>query len=332
MVLADQPESSEPGPGEALVAVRRVGICGTDFHAFCGRQNFFAYPRILGHELAVEVLAVGPEVSTVKSGDLCAVMPYVSCGACSACCRGRRNCCERISVLGVTADGGMRERMVVPADQLFRGEGLTLDQLVLVETLGIGWHAVTRGNPEPGDTVLVLGAGPIGLAIASAAQPRVARVLLADIAPERVEFARGRGLDAILLGDDAPAQVAAADSGALPTMVLDASGSRQSMERAFELTASSGTLVFVGHTTGTVTFQNPLFHARELDIRASRNATLDDWTEVIDAVRSGMLDAVGWINHRSTLAGIVDELPQLVSHPGPVVKAVVSVGGDGPEG
>jgi 2-desacetyl-2-hydroxyethyl bacteriochlorophyllide A dehydrogenase len=326
MLLVDRADPAAPGHDEVLVAVRRVGICGTDHHAYRGAQNFLVYPRVLGHELAVEVLVVGDGVTHVRPGDLCAVLPYVSCETCRACRWGRPNCCERINVIGVTWDGGLRERMLVPAGQLFPGPGLTLDQLVLIETLGVGWHAVARARPEPRDSVLVLGAGPIGLAVAQAARGRVEHLLIADVSAERVAFAAAGGLDALLVEGDVTAEVLDRNDGALPTLVFDATGSRQSMERAFGLTGSCGTVVLVGHTTGPLRFENPAFHARELDLRASRNATVGDWNEVIASARSGTLDAVGWINHRTTLAGIVDELPALAADPGRVVKTVVEMG------
>ena len=326
IVLAEHPEPPDPGPGEVLVGVRRVGICGTDHHAYGGTQNFFAYPRVLGHELAVEVLAVGAGVTRVAPGHFCAALPYLSCGGCRACDRHRTNCCERIDVLGVTLDGGLRERMIVPAEHLFDGEGLTLDQLVLVETLGIGWHAVARARPEPDDRVLVLGAGPIGLAVAQAARTRVEHLLVADVSADRVAFAAASGLDTALVDDEFATSVLDLNGGALPSLVFDATGSRASMEAAFGLTGPCGTLVLVGHTTGSLTFRNPLFHARELDVRASRNATVEDWTAVIGAVRDGTIDALGWINHRTTLGGIVDDLPRLAADPGGVVKTVVEIG------
>lgn len=324
--LVERPEPPSPGPGEALVAVRRVGICGTDYHAYGGTQNFIAYPRVLGHELAVEVLEVGSRASLVQPGDLCAVMPYLHCGRCAACMRGRTNCCERLQVLGVTRDGGLRERMVLPVAQLYHGSGLTLDQLVLVETLGIGWHAVARARPELHDGVLVLGAGPIGLAVAQAARQRVERVLVADVSADRVEFAAGAGLDAVVVGDDFEQVLRDHGNDVLPSLVFDASGSRASMEAAFGLVGFGGTLVFVGHTRASLSFQNPGFHARELDLRASRNATSEDWEQVMGAVAEGGLDAVGWVNHRSTLKAVVQDLPRLAASPGQVVKAVVEIG------
>jgi 2-desacetyl-2-hydroxyethyl bacteriochlorophyllide A dehydrogenase len=323
--LVEHPEARAPGPGEVLVAVRRVGICGTDYHAFGGTQNFISYPCVLGHELAVEVLEVGPGVTSVVAGDLCAVLPYMSCGTCAACRRGRTNCCLRIEVLGVTAAGGLRERMVLPASLLFVGVGLTLDQLVLVETLGIGWHAVDRVRPRAQDDVLVLGAGPIGLAVAQAAHRRTASVLVADVAPSRVAFAAASGHDSLVVDGDLTAAILDRYNGDLPSVVIDASGNRASMEGAFGLVGVGGTLVLVGHTTGPLTFQNPGFHARELDVRGSRNATPQDWAQVISAVQEGSLDALGWVNHRTTLAAVVDDLPRLARSPGDVVKAVVNL-------
>jgi 2-desacetyl-2-hydroxyethyl bacteriochlorophyllide A dehydrogenase len=326
LVLVERAEPSTPGPGEVLVAVRRVGICGTDLHAYGGRQNFFAYPRVLGHELAVEVLDVGAGIDGVRPGDRCAVLPYLSCGTCGGCARGRANCCERINVLGVTLDGGLRERMLVPGAHLFADPYFTYDQLVLVETLGIGWHAVVRADPGPTDLVLILGAGPIGLAVAQAARLRTERVVIADIAPERVAFAAAAGLTAIPVDGDLGPQLRELGGGQLPTVVFDATGNRASMESALTLTDQGGVVVFVGHTTGDVTIHNPTFHARELDLRASRNATFADWDGVMAAVRSGTLDATGWINHRTTLEGIIDELPRIAAAPGAVVKSVVEIG------
>jgi threonine dehydrogenase-like Zn-dependent dehydrogenase len=325
MLLVDHPEPDRPGPGEVLVAVRRVGICGTDHHAYHGEQNFFAYPRVLGHELAVEVLDVGGDVAGIEPGDVGAVLPYLSCGRCRACRRGRTNCCERINVLGVTQDGGLRERMVISATQVFTDPELTLDQLVLVETLGVGWHAVARAQPSGDDTVLVLGAGPIGLAVALAAHPIVRHLVVADVSAQRVAFADASGLEAVLVDGTLEPEILERRSGERPSLVFDATGSRTSMEAAFGLTGPCGTLVLVGHTTGSLTFANPPFHARELDVRASRNATVGDWSSVINACRKGIVDALGWINHRTTLPGIVDELPQLAADPGGVVKTVVDI-------
>ncbi|MEP7055228.1 MAG: zinc-binding alcohol dehydrogenase family protein [Actinomycetota bacterium] len=322
----DVPEPEGPGPGEALVAVRRVGVCGTDFHAYAGAQNFFEYPRVLGHELAVEVLAVGAGVDGVQVGDLCAVLPYLSCGRCLGCRRGKPNCCEDIQVLGVTIDGGMRERLVIPAAALFCRPGLSLDQLALIETLGIGMHAVRRGEPRPDDAALVIGAGPIGLAVAQCLSGLVRNIVVTDVSAERLAFCDQLGLATVPADVDTAGNSAELNGGDLPTLVFDATGSKVSMERAFSLVGTGGRLVFVGHTTGDLTFANPLFHRRELDVRASRNAVASEWALVLEGVTAGTLDALPWINRRSTLASIPGDLPEYAADSGSIVKAMLDLG------
>src|SRR2546429_5375671 len=179
-IILEQPERlamttrplphSPPPAGHAIVRVGRVGICGTDWHAYHGRQPFFTYPRILGHELGVEVVSVNDPASDLKAGDRCAVEPYLNCGHCVACRRGMTNCCANLQVLGVHIDGGMRELIAVPTAKLHRSEKLNLDQLALVETLAIGCHAVARAKVQQDEWVLVLGAGPIGLSVLPFAQ------------------------------------------------------------------------------------------------------------------------------------------------------------------
>src|SRR5436853_5321323 len=149
----DVPEAAQPAAGEALVRVHRVGICGTDFSGYLGKMPFFSYPRIPGHELGVDVVAVGADVSNVKPGDHCSVEPYINCQKCYTCRRGHTNCCENHQTLGVHCDGGLRPFFTVPARKLHISTKLSYDQLALVETLGIGCHAIQRGNPQPNETI-----------------------------------------------------------------------------------------------------------------------------------------------------------------------------------
>ena len=186
--LIERPAAGKPGPGEALVRIHRVGVCGSDIHAFKGDQPFFTYPRVVGHELGVEIVAVGPNDKGLAVGDHCAVEPYLNCGRCIACRRGKTNCCVSLQVLGVHADGGMREHMTVPVAKLHRSRTLSLDQLALVEMLTIGAHAVRRAQLKPGENVLVIGAGPIGLATTAFAQLVGARVTVLEISAWRREF------------------------------------------------------------------------------------------------------------------------------------------------
>ena len=324
--LTTTPEPPAPGPDEALVRVLRVGVCGTDLHAYLGNQPMMVYPVILGHELAVEVLALGSAAGAlgVKPGDLCTVIPYLNCQACGACQRGRINACERLSVLGVHQDGGLRERFVVPARLLLADNDLSLDQLALVEMLAIGEHAAARAALEPGDTVAVLGAGPIGLSTIAAASQRTTAIAGIDLSESRLAFLRSTGMAAGLpAGEDVAEALRAHFGGELPTVVIDATGNAASMQAAANLVAPGGRLVFVGHTKHDLTFANPLIHRRELSILASRNATATDFEHVLAALRSGAVDVAPWINARVDPAGFVRELPRWAAGPSEVVKAVV---------
>ena len=182
------PEPNRPGPGEALVRVHRVGICGTDISGYLGKMPFYSYPRIPGHELGVEVAEVGAEVSNVKAGDRCSVEPYMNCGECFACRRGNSNCCEKLQVLGVHTDGGLRPQFVLPARKLHPSTKLTWEQLALVETLGIGCHAVDRANPQAKENVLVIGAGPIGLSVIEFVKLTGATITVLDMHQGRLDF------------------------------------------------------------------------------------------------------------------------------------------------
>src|SRR5947207_5594451 len=183
-------EPSAPGPGEALVRVHRVGICGTDYSGYLGKMPFFSYPRIPGHELGVEVLAIGSGVTNVTPGDRCAVEPYINCQQCYACKRGHTNCCEKHQTLGVHCDGGLRPYFLVPARKLHISRKLAFEQLALVETLAIGCHAVFRANLQPHESCLIIGAGPIGLATLEFVKLTGATVIVLDVNDGRLDFCR----------------------------------------------------------------------------------------------------------------------------------------------
>src|SRR5256712_9811631 len=197
-----------PGRGEVLVRIHRIGICGTDYGGYLGKMPFFSYPRIPGHELGVEVLAVGDRVTNVKPGDLCAVEPYINCQKCYSCRRGHTNCCENHKTLGVMCDGGMCERMSLPARKLHISRRLTFEQLALVETLAIGCHAIDRVNPQSGEHLLVIGAGPIGLSVVEFARLSGAKTIVMDMNNQRLAFVRERmGVSDTLLSTDDGAEL-----------------------------------------------------------------------------------------------------------------------------
>jgi 2-desacetyl-2-hydroxyethyl bacteriochlorophyllide A dehydrogenase len=315
-------------PDEALVRVHRIGVCGTDIHAYRGNQPFFRYPRILGHELGVEVVAVGNSSTNVRPGDRCSVEPYLNCGHCIACRHGKTNCCVSLQVLGVHTDGGMRDAFVLPSSKLHPSIHLTLDQLALIETLAIGRHAVERARVEAGEFALVIGAGPIGLTVVQFSLEAGAKVIVLDINPSRLEFCREK-LGAhyfINASIDNPLEaLKQITSGDLPTVVFDATGNPRSMMAAFEYPANGGRLALVGIFQGEVTFNDPDFHRRELTVLSSRNARSEDFIRIISLVENGHVDTAPWITHRAAFADAIVEFPRWTKPETGVIKAIIEV-------
>lgn len=324
-VLTESPGPRPPAAGEALVRVHRVGVCGSDLHAFKGNQPFFTYPRVVGHELGVEILAVGPNEKGLAVGDRCAVEPYLNCGHCIACRRGKTNCCIALQVLGVHIDGGMRERIPVPAAKLHKSQTLSLDHLALIEMLTIGAHAVRRAQVEPGENVLVIGAGPIGLSTMQFAYLVGARVSVLEISAWRREFCRRHlGMERCLDGTgDTGTQLEDMLNGDLPTTVFDATGSPTSMMQAVQYVANGGKLVYVSLVQAELTFTDTELHRRELTLLRSRNATAADFAWAMRMVEDGRIDLGPWITHRAPADRVVAEFPSWLDPERGVVKAVV---------
>jgi 2-desacetyl-2-hydroxyethyl bacteriochlorophyllide A dehydrogenase len=327
------PAPPDPGPGQALVRTLRIGVCGTDLHAYRGRQPFFEYPRILGHELAVEVLALGPDTDTtgVRIGDRCAVEPYLNCGTCIACRRGKPNCCASLQTLGVHTDGGMRDQWLVPAHKLHPANDLDLDALALIETLGIGAHAVDRAQIQPDEHALIIGAGPIGLSVLQFAKLVARETIVMDVSESRRGFAHTTmgAKHTIDAGAGALDGVRAFTNGDLPTVVFDATGNPASMAAAFDFVAPGGKLVFVGLVQADIAFNDPHLHRREITLLASRNALPRDFTRIIGLVRAGQVDTRPWITHRLTPETLDARFPELLQPERGVLKAMVDWAGSG---
>lgn len=326
----DIAEPAAPAAGEVLLRVHRIGICGTDISGYLGKMPFFSYPRIPGHELGVEVLAVGAGVTNVAPGDRCSVEPYINCGHCYTCRRGFTNCCETNKTLGVMCDGGMTERILLPARKLHPSKKLSFDQLALVETLAIGCHAINRGEPMPGEAVLVIGAGPIGLSVVEFAKLSGARTIVMDMNEQRLAFVRETmGVpDTILTKGDGEElkRLAELTNGQLADVVVDATGSNKSMGHALSYCAFKGRLIYVGITQSEISFlQAPALHRRELDIRASRNALPGDFTRIIRLIEDGQINTAPWITHQAAFEDMISVFPSWTQPETGVIKAVVSV-------
>lgn len=316
----------EKKAGHAIVKIRKIGICGTDLHAYEGNQPFFEYPRILGHELAGVIEEIEENQDGLQPGDQVTVIPYLECGTCIACRRGLTNCCTSMKVLGVHVDGGMCEKLSVPYDHLLKTNQLTLDQTVIIEPLSIGAHAVRRADIHAGEVVLVIGAGPIGVGVMAFAKQKGAKVIAMDIEDERLNFARKwADVDEAINAKIAPIeQLMEITNGDMPTVVFDATGNRTSMMEAFQYVANGGKLVYVGLVKSDITFSDPLFHAKELSLLASRNATKEDFQTVIHAIENGFIDANLYITHRLSFENFISDFDKL-KHEAGLVKAIVEL-------
>jgi len=313
------------GPGEALVRVRRIGVCGTDMHAFRGRQPFFSYPRVLGHELAGEIAEVEANERGLAPGDRVAIEPYRACGECRACRSGRYNCCVRLEVLGVHRDGGMQEWVTAPLALLHKSESLSLEQLALIETLGIGYHAAERGAPGAGEWAVVIGTGPIGLATIQFAVLAGARVIAVDINPARLEFSRRLGVEHTVNAAEEPVEAVERITGPeLAHCVFDATGNLESMGGSIRYAGPGGRVVMVGLAVGSFSLDDPLFHRRELTLFASRNSA-GAFPALIRLMEEGRIDTSPWITHVLDLATLPETFPQLLSPEAGVVKAMIRV-------
>jgi len=271
----EEREKPELQKEQAIIKIKRIGICGTDLHAFEGTQPFFEYPRILGHELAGELIAVDG-VEGFEIGERVSFIPYFNCGECVACRSGLPNCCANIKVCGVHVHGGFAEYLSVPSYSLLHGEGLSFDELSLVEPLAIGAHGVRRAGVKEKEFVLVVGAGPIGLGIAEFARIAGGNVIMMDVNDQRLSFCKEKlGVQHIVnpLNDDVLLKLKEITAGDMPTVVIDATGNLKAINNAFAYMAHGARYVLVGLQKGDISFSHPEFHKREATLMSSRNAT-----------------------------------------------------------
>jgi 2-desacetyl-2-hydroxyethyl bacteriochlorophyllide A dehydrogenase len=315
-----------PGPGEVLVRIRRAGVCGTDLHIYEGTHPFLEYPRVIGHELSGEVEETGPGCA-LAIGQRVFVIPYLSCGACVACRRGKTNCCQRIAVLGVHIDGGMADYVCVPERNVAAADGVTLDQAAMVEFLAIGAHAVRRANPRKGDRVLVVGAGPIGAGCMLFAKLHGGSVTALDMRQDRLDFCRNvLGVDhTVAAGAGTIDMLSKLTGGDFFDIVIDATGKAGAMMAGFDYVAHGGTYVLVSVVLDTISFADPKFHAREISLLGSRNATREDFVEVFAAMRDGLAPTEALATHRASLEDSPARFPEWIRPETGVIKALIEI-------
>jgi len=313
--------------GHAIIKIKRIGICGTDLHAFEGTQPFFSYPRILGHELSGELIEFD-DAPGFEIGQKVTFIPYFNCGYCAACRTGKPNCCVNINVCGVHVDGGMVEYLSVPSSSLINGNGLDYDELALVEPLAIGAHGVRRADVKPGEFVLIIGAGPIGLSTMEFARIAGAQVIALDFNGARIKFCKDKlnvPYTINALSPDVMEQLREITGGDMPAVVIDATGNQKAINKAFEYMAHGGRYVLIGLQRGEISFSHPEFHKREGTLMSSRNATRADFEHVIDSMKKGLIDPLTYITHRVSFDEVKDNFESWLKLETGVIKAMVSI-------
>lgn len=312
--------------GWITIEIRAVGVCGTDFHIFEGSHPYLQYPRIMGHELSA-VVAEGSGNDRLPPGTPVVVNPYLVCGSCIACRKGRFNCCTNLQCLGVHTDGGMTERIMLPEGNLYPAGNLRERDIAMVEFLAIGAHAVRRSATGKGERTLVVGMGPIGIGTALFARAAGADVTVLDVSEGRLAFAREiLGFrEQIFGGPGAHDEAERRTGGEFYDCVFDATGNARAMEASVAFVAHAGSLVFVGVLNADLTFSDPELHKREITILASRNALKADFDQVMAAMRDDAIPTDAINTHTAALSDLPEVMPAWLASKAPPVKAILTL-------
>lgn len=311
--------------GHALIKIKNICICGTDLHAYEGTQPYFTYPRILGHELSGELIDFD-NASDFERGEAVTFLPYWNCENCIACKTGKPNCCVNLKVFGVHIDGGMVEALSVPSRLLVHGQGLSYRDLAMVEPLAIGAHGIARAQVQPGEFVLVVGAGPIGLGTMEAARIAGAQVIAIDVAETRLTFSKAH----IKVSHTVNArdknvfeQLRDITGGNMPTVVIDATGNQQAINNGINYLAHGGRYILIGLQRGDLVFSHPEFHKREATLMSSRNATRKDFEQVIHWLKNGLVTPAAYITNEVTFDTVKDLFHSWLDPSNGIIKTAV---------
>lgn len=316
----------EAGAGEVAIDVAYVGYCGSDLTSFKGLNPLVSYPRVPGHEIAGHIAALGEGVDDLPIGTQVTVLPYFNCGDCRACRLGRPNACLNNQTMGVQREGAMTGRIVVPRSKVLATPGLPLRDAALVEPCAVGFHAVSRAEVASGEVVVILGCGMIGLGAMMGCLRRGATAIAVDLSPRKLEVARRLGAQYVVLGgDDAAARIAELVSGG-PDVVIEAVGAPATFLLAVEAVGQCGRVVYIGYAKQSISFDTKQFITKEIDIRGSRNALVQDFADVQDWLRSHP-DAGDLIVTKTVS---IDEAPKALQlwdrEPGSFTKIMVAIG------
>jgi len=317
---------AEPAEGDLLLRLRYVGFCGSDLSTYLGKNPLVDYPRVPGHEISARIEAVGKEVPEgFVPGEAVTVVPYTSCGACPSCLRGRRNACEHNQTLGVQRDGAMQEYLSVPWQKVLKAPGLGERELAMVEPLTVGFHAIERGRVSASDIVMVLGCGMIGAGAIICAVQKGKLVIAVDVDDFKLELAAELGAQHTLNSRtlDLHAEVHKLTDGRGPDVVVEAAGNPLTYQMAFREVAFTGRVVCIGYAGNEVALATKLFVQKELDILGSRNATPDDFSQVIGYLEKGTFPTDRLLSRVAPAASAGRALADWAADPGKVMKILI---------
>lgn len=327
--LLEYKEISKPSlqKDHALLRIKRIGVCGTDLHAYEGTQPYFNYPRILGHEISAEIADIDDN-NEFSIGELVTIIPYLHCGNCIACRNGKTNCCVELKVCGVHIDGGMTEYFSLPTKYLVHNNGLNADELALVEPLSIGAHGIKRANVQQGEFVLVIGAGPIGIGAMQFAITASAKVIAMDVNEQRLQFCMKNNLAHFTIhaaNEDILARLASITQNDMPVVVIDATGNLHAINNAFQYIAHGGRYILIGLQKENILFSHPEFHKREATLMGSRNATRRDFEFVIDCIKNKTVNPSLFITNRVNFDDVSDNFSSWLHPESGVIKAMIQM-------
>ncbi|MBD3305867.1 alcohol dehydrogenase catalytic domain-containing protein [candidate division KSB3 bacterium] len=311
--------------GEALLRVKYCGICGSDIATYTGNQPFTTYPRIPGHEFSAEIVEIDPNDRGLRPGMIVTANPYFHCGTCYACLTGKVNCCEHNRTMGVQRDGAFAEYLTMPVERLHAGTSLAASTLALIEPFSISYHASKRGHIEPGQNVLVVGAGPIGIFAMLSAKLHGATVYITDLLAQRLTLAQTLGADGIINAktENVTERVQALTDGHGMDVCIEACGLPETFLACIEHVCFGGQIILIGNGKRETTFNHSVLLKKELDVFGSRNS-LYDFEPLIDLVAQGKVAAIDTlVTDIFPLSQVIEAFDRLKANDGSMAKVLV---------
>ena len=317
------------GEGEALLRVLYVGICGADVASYTGNQPFTTYPRIPGHEFSAEIIEIPENDKGVKKGDIVTCNPYFNCGKCYSCERGHVNCCTDNRTMGVQRDGAFCEYISMPVERIYPGMGLTAQELALIEPFSISRHAISRAAIHQTDSVLIVGAGPIGLFALLAAKQFAGKIAVADVLNNRLDLAMSYGADGVVntATDDIAKFTEEFTDGRGFDVCIEACGRPETFLMCIDEAAYAANIILIGNGKRETTFLHSIILKKELNIFGSRNAMKQDFLDNIELAASGKVDVMKMVSGVYEMDKAAEAFDALAHNKGDLAKLLIRIGG-----